>query len=78
MGLTIDLSKEDVSCVEHPIIKLVKTLSELNEPDITVIVNKDDVPSVRILEMIADRLKYKVVDAYEDERIIRARFVKEG
>lgn len=77
MIVTIDLTKEDVSCVEHPIIKLVRTLNEINEKEVIVIASKEDIPSIRILEMIADKMRYKVTDVYEDDKIIRAKFVKE-
>lgn len=77
MTLVIDLTKEDVTCVEHPVIKLIRTLSEINNNEIVVMVSKDDIPSIRILEMIADKMKYKVVDVYEDSKIIKAKFVKE-
>lgn len=72
----IDLTKEDVTCVEHPIVKLVRILGELNENETIVIVNKDDIPSSKILEMIADKMGYKVTDVVEDEKTIKVKFVK--
>ncbi|MEM1541304.1 MAG: hypothetical protein QW101_02095 [Ignisphaera sp.] len=76
MTITIDLTKEDVSCVEHPIVKLVRTLSDLNESEVIVIVSKDDIPSGKILEMIADKIGYKIIEMTENEKTIKAKFIR--
>ncbi|MEM0371106.1 MAG: hypothetical protein QXG46_03430 [Ignisphaera sp.] len=76
MTATIDLTKEDVSCVEHPIVKLVRTLNDLNESEVIVIVSKDDIPSGKILEMIADKIGYKITEMIENEKTIKAKFTR--
>lgn len=73
----IDLTKEDASCVEHPIIKLVKLLSKTHEKEIVVVVSKNEVPSIKVLEIVADKLGYKIVESYEDSETIRTKFVKD-
>ena len=78
MVITIDLTKEEVTCVEHPIIKIVRVLNEAAENEVIVIVSKDDVPSVKILEMIADKLGYTVAEVHEGKNIIKAKLIKQA
>ncbi|MEM4849079.1 MAG: hypothetical protein QXM55_05545, partial [Ignisphaera sp.] len=66
------------TCVEHPIVKLVRILNDASSKELIIIVSKDDIPSIKILEIIADRMKFKITDVFEDNEIIRAKFVKEN
>ncbi|MEM1646504.1 MAG: hypothetical protein QXL96_11745 [Ignisphaera sp.] len=78
MTKVIDLTKESTTCVEHPIVKLVRILNDASSKELIIIVSKDDIPSIKILEIIADRMKFKITDVFEDNEIIRAKFVKEN
>uniref|UniRef100_A0A7C2ZMY4 Sulfurtransferase TusA family protein n=1 Tax=Ignisphaera aggregans TaxID=334771 RepID=A0A7C2ZMY4_9CREN len=77
MPLVLDLTGENVTCVEHPIVKVVKTLNEIQESEVVVIVSKDDIPSVKILEMIAEKMKFRITEVSEDNNVIKAKLVRE-
>lgn len=78
MSEIIDLTKENTTCVEHPIVKLVRLLNDISSKEIIVIVSKNDIPSIKILEIIADKMRFKITDVYEDDEVIKAKFVKEN